>query len=137
MDESVQPACCAYVYPLPSASQLFQPSKLKMLMRIFLVISLLISVHCGAQQTEYWLGFSENSTPSSEDKIKVIISSASAISGDVSIPAAGWSSEFVVPAGASSQLEIPVNLAEITTDNIPHHGNTCAFIGPCIRAGYY
>lgn len=103
-------------------------------MRIALIICTYFSMHCAAQETDYWLGFAENSILSGDDEIKVIISSQTAVSGQVSIPAAGWSVDFVVPAGASSQIEIPLNLAENTVDNYPQptgiliHSSSPAFV---------
>ncbi len=88
-------------------------------MRIATVILFLATLHCTAQQTEYWLGFSENSALSGDEEIKVIISSQVAASGEVSIPAAGWSANFVVPAGTFSQIVIPSNLLETGVDNLP------------------
>ena len=88
-------------------------------MRHVFTIIMSLPLMCYAQQTDYWLGFSENSILSGDDDITVIISSATAISGDVSIPAAGWISSFVVPAGSFSEVAVPMNLAEITVDNNP------------------
>jgi len=88
-------------------------------MRIVLALGLIVSVQCCAQSTDYWLGFSENSSLSGDDEIQVIISSEVAVSGEVSIPAAGWSVDFVVPVGSFSQITIPLSLAEVTLDNSP------------------
>ena len=88
-------------------------------MRTALALCLLISVNCFAQESDYWLAFSENSVLSGDDEIKVIIASQVAVSGEVSIPAAGWSADFVVPAGSFSEIAIPLELAEINVDNIP------------------
>lgn len=60
---------------------------------------------------EFWLGFMQNA--SGTQQLSVKIASATATTGSVSVPLAGWSTTFVVPANGVVSVAVP-NLYETT-----------------------
>lgn len=64
---------------------------------------------------EFWLGFMQNA--SGTQQLSVKIASATATSGTVSVPLAGWSTTFAVPANGVASVVVP-NLYETTGSEV-------------------
>lgn len=88
-------------------------------MRFLLSVCLLLTVGYGWAQTpaldtkgrEFWMGFMQNA--SGTQQLSVKIAADQATTGTVSVPLAGWSSPFSVPANGVVTVSVP-NLYEVT-----------------------
>lgn len=59
------------------------------------------------QGNEFWVGFMQNAYAA--NTLRLEISSASAVTGTVSMPLLGWSTPFAVPASGITAVVVPVN----------------------------
>lgn len=71
-----------------------------------------------AAGTSFWLGFMTNSDDGPNDDLVVTISSEFATSGVIEIPGQGWSQVFYVDAQSSTQVSLPDDLAEVSSDQL-------------------
>jgi gliding motility-associated-like protein len=73
------------------------------------------------QGTEFWLGFMNNFQPDPSEKLQLFIASDVATTGTVSVPGAGWSQNFSVSPGVTTVINIPNNVAEVTSSATPEN----------------
>jgi gliding motility-associated-like protein len=71
-----------------------------------------------AAGTSFWLGFMTNSDDGPSDILVVTISAEFATSGTVEIPGQGWSQVFYVDAQSSTQVILPDDLVEVSSDQV-------------------
>lgn len=59
--------------------------------------------------TEFWFGFMENQT---SPEMKVVVTSNTTTNGTLSVPLAGWTQNFTIPANSSIEIVIPYGIVE-------------------------
>lgn len=91
----------------------------------FLILTSLSASHSQTLATvgdDFWLGFMNN-TGSSNEELRLFITSQVATSGTVEIPLMGWSANFTVVPNVTTTVIVPVNLGEtLTNDQVDTKG---------------
>jgi gliding motility-associated-like protein len=80
------------------------------------VATTVVQAQLATTGTDFWFGFFENISNSSENVLVVTITAQSATSGTISIPGQSWQQSFYVNASGSTVVEIPLLEGEVTSN---------------------
>lgn len=96
--------------PIPLVKQLRMRPLLSALLVLAAIVASAQSEHLDTRGREFWMGFMQNASGTQQLSLKIAASQAT--TGTVSIPLAGWSTTFSVPANGMTSVAVP-NIYEV------------------------